>query len=238
MEKKKVLVISAHAVDYVWRCAGTIARYTRAGHQVKIICLSLGARGESDGVWRNNPGITEEEVVERRRKEAIAAAEYLGAEIEIYGWQDHLLTIDRDRMFKLAAELKDYQPDIILSHYVSDPLNADHDNTYRAILEATRSANVAGVFPEKKELKRINLFMFEPDQPDVSRFIPDTYIDITDVMEDKLKAMEIVVSQNYIAPGYINRAEYRGFLAKRVSGQPVKYAEAFVRFLPYVGTEF
>ena len=238
MEKKKVLVISAHAVDFVWRCAGTIARYTRAGHQVKVICLTLGARGESDGVWRANPGITEVEVVERRRKEAIAAAEYLGAEIEIYGWEDHLLTIDKTGVMRLAAEMKDYQPDIILTHYVSDPLNADHDNAHRAVIEATRSANVAGVFPEKPELKRLNVYMFEPDQPDVCGFLPDTYIDISDVMEDKRKAMELVVSQNYIAPGYINRAEYRGFLAKRVSAYPVQYAEAFVRMMPYVGTKF
>lgn len=238
MEQQRVLVISAHAVDFVWRCAGTIANYTAAGHRVKIICLTYGARGESDGVWKNNPGITEEEVIQRRRQEAQNAADCLGAEIEFYGWEDHLLTIDRDRMMRIAAEMKDFQPDIILSHSASDPLNADHDNAHRAVMEAMRSANVAGVFPEKKMLSPLRLYMFEPDQPDVCGYLPNVYIDISDTMEKKKQAMELVMSQNYIAPGYINRAEYRGFLAKRVLGQPVRYAEAFIQLMPHVGKTF
>lgn len=238
MEKQKVLVISAHAVDFVWRCAGTIANYTAAGHQVKVICLTYGARGESDGVWKNNPGITEEEVVARRREEASAAAACLGAEIEFYGWEDHLLVIDRDRMLRIAAEMKDFQPDIILSHSQSDPLNADHDNAHRAVMEAMRSANVAGVFPEKKLVSPLRFYMFEPDQPDVCNYIPNAYIDISESMEKKKEAMELVVSQNYIGPGYVNRAEYRGFLAKRVLGSSVRYAEAFLCMMPYVGKMF
>lgn len=236
--KKNVLVVSAHAADFVWRCSGTIANYAKAGNTVKIIALSYGARGESDEVWRRNPGITEQEVREIRHKEAENVAAYLGAQIDFYGWDDHLIVIDRDRMLRLAADMKDYQPDIILSHSKSDPLNADHNNVHRAVMEAMRSANVPGVFPEKKEMKRRNFFMYEPNEADISEFHPNTYIDITDSMDIKRKAMELMESQNYLAPSYILRAEYRGMQAKKALGKPVKYAEAFMSLMPYVGTEF
>ena len=34
MKGKKVLVISAHAADYVWRAGGTIAKYIKHGADV------------------------------------------------------------------------------------------------------------------------------------------------------------------------------------------------------------
>lgn len=233
-----MLVVSAHAADFVWRCSGTIANYVKAGHQVKIICLSYGARSESDGLWRKNPNLTEDEVRNIRRQEAQNVANYLGAEIDFYAWDDHLLVVDRERMLRLAGDMKDFQPDIILSHSISDPLNADHNLAHQTVMEAMRSANVAGVYPNKKELKQRNLFMFEPNEAEISEFSPDTYIDITDTIEVKKKAMDLMVSQSYLASGYILRAEYRGMQARKALGKDVKFAEGFIRLMPTVGTEF
>jgi len=47
-----VLVFSAHAADFVWRAGGTIALYASRGHRVRILCLSHGERGESQGAWK------------------------------------------------------------------------------------------------------------------------------------------------------------------------------------------
>ena len=43
---KKVLVVSAHAADYVWRSGGTIAKYIKHGAEVHVVVLSFGIRGE------------------------------------------------------------------------------------------------------------------------------------------------------------------------------------------------
>ena len=48
IEGKKVLVVSAHAADYVWRAGGTIAKYIKHGAQVHVVVLSFGVRGESN----------------------------------------------------------------------------------------------------------------------------------------------------------------------------------------------
>ena len=44
IEGKKLLVVSAHAADYVWRSGGTIAHYLKHCAKVKVVCLSVGVR--------------------------------------------------------------------------------------------------------------------------------------------------------------------------------------------------
>ena len=130
MDQKNVLVISAHAVDFVWRAGGTIARYAKNGHRVKIIDLTLGQRGESQSLWKANPDMTEEKAMEIRREEARAAAEILGAEIVFYDWKDHLLMFTREMMEQITADVMEFQPDIVLTHSASDPLNEDHTRAH------------------------------------------------------------------------------------------------------------
>lgn len=238
MEKKKILVLSAHAVDFIWRCGGTIARYAKAGHEVKIVDFTFGSRGESDQVWRENPTITEPEVRTRRRGEAAEAAKILGASIDFYDWEDHLLVIDREGVMRIASDIKDFHPDIILTH-TEDPLNPDHTAANHAVMAALRSAQVYGVYPEKPVVTTTNIYMFEPDQPELAGFNPDYFIDITDVMDQKIAAMQVVASQQHLLKNYTNRAEYRSYLAKRLACDPgIRYAEAFVRFMPQVGKFF
>lgn len=240
MEKEKVLVISAHAVDFVWRCGGTIAQYAANGHQVKVVDITFGERGESNDVWIQNPGINERDVVEIRRKEATKCAEILGAEIEFLDWHDHLLDYDNARITKLAEIIKEFHPGIVLTHWEKDPLNYDHPNTSKATQAALRLAQVRGaVHPEWAPTSGVRTFMFEPDQPEFCDFKPDVYIDITDVMDKKLEAMNSIVAQEYLIKNYTARGEYRAYLAQRQSGKKdIKMAEAFKRFNCYVGKSF
>lgn len=229
---------SAHnAVDFVWRAGGTIAQYAKNGNPVKIIDLTFGQRGESQSVWKSNPGITEDKVAEVRKLEAEAAAKALGADISFYGWKDHLLLFTREMIEQMTADIMDFQPDIVLTHSESDPLNEDHTNTYKAVLAALRGANVSGVFPEKKPTKQVEIYTFEPDEPDVCQYLPDIYIDITDVQDIKAEAMAQIPAQAFMASDYTTRSMYRAALARRfVPG--IKYAEAFKRVTPHVGKEF
>ena len=70
---KKILVIGAHAADFVWRAAGTIAVTTSQGGQARVIALSYGERGESGELWKE-PNQTVENVKRIRHEEASAAA--------------------------------------------------------------------------------------------------------------------------------------------------------------------
>lgn len=248
MRQKRVLVVSAHAVDFVWRAGGTIANYTQAGCPCKIIDLSVGARGESESIWKKNPGISEEEVVAIREREAKTCARILGCEIDIYGLKDHLLVIDRDTILRLAEDIRAFSPDIALIHSEYDAFNPDHDAAHKAAMAALRSANVTGTFPGSTPTKQVDIFCFEPDQAIACKFYPNTYIDVTPSWDIKLKAMQSVPSQAFMCTAYAMRTEFTGLLVSKfgegstkhgnATHEGVKYAESFVRITPWVSQFF
>lgn len=45
MKNNNLLVVSAHAGDFICRAGGTIAKYVKEGANVTLIILSYGARG-------------------------------------------------------------------------------------------------------------------------------------------------------------------------------------------------
>ena len=85
-----VLVFSAHAADFVWRAGGAIALYVSRGCRVRILCLSFGERGESQGAWKQ-AGMTLERAKAIRRAESERAAGLLGAEVRFFDAGDYPL---------------------------------------------------------------------------------------------------------------------------------------------------
>ena len=87
-DNKSVLVISAHAADFVWRCGGAIALHQKRGYDVTIACLSFGERGESAKLWKKG-NMSLDEVKAVRRDEAEAAAAALNAhDIQLFDFGD------------------------------------------------------------------------------------------------------------------------------------------------------
>src|SRR5215218_151436 len=74
-----LLVVSAHAGDFVWRAGGAIALAAERGERATVVCLSFGERGESARAWREGRSL--EEIKAIRREEAESAAAALGADV-------------------------------------------------------------------------------------------------------------------------------------------------------------
>ena len=238
-DKPSVLVISAHAVDFVWKCAGTMARYAQNGSKVRVIDLTFGERGESGEVWKSRKGVTEDEGKKIRKEEAENACRILGAEVRFLDWGDHPLEINRERIMRLVDEMREFQPNIILTHHTEDPLNPDHPATAEAFLKALRCARQPGVNPGTPVLGPCKTFLFEPSEAEFCNFTPDVYIDISDVMDIKNKAIDAVLSQRYLHEPLRIKAEFRGYLAGRIGGNKgITHAETFKRFNAYVGKYF
>src|SRR5215831_2233249 len=100
---QKVLVISAHVADFVWRAGGAIALYSSRGHKVRILCLSYGERGESQGLWKKE-GMTLDHVKKVRQGEGIRAAAVLGAEIRFFDTGDYPLKVTDKLVDDLVQE--------------------------------------------------------------------------------------------------------------------------------------
>lgn len=234
MTSQRLLVVGAHSADFVWRSAGAIATHTAAGGEAKVVALSYGERGESGELWKE-PGQTEEKVKQIRHEEASAAAGIVGADFEGFDLGDYPLRINDEAIDRLSALIRDYAPEIILTHPAKDPFNPDHPAAAAAVARARLLAAGAGVAAAFKTVPPSQLLAFEPHQPDLCEFVPTEFVDITAVFELKLAAMKEMKAQQYLQGYYAQRAEHRANHARKVSGQKeVRYAEAFQRLLPKV----
>ena len=186
---KTLLVIGAHSADFVWRAAGTIAVITSQGGSATVVALSYGERGESGELWKE-PGQTVENVKRVRHEEAVAAAAAVGATFRCLDLGDYPLTITDAAMAQLVALFRDLQPNIVLTHTPVDPFNPDHPVASQAVQRARLLAAGAGVASAFKRIIPPDLYFFEPHQPELSEFVPNTFVDITPVMDQKLKAMQ------------------------------------------------
>jgi 4-oxalomesaconate hydratase len=231
---KKLLVIGAHSADFVWRASGTIAVTTSQGGSATVIALSYGERGESGELWKEADQ-TVENVKRIRHEEAEVAAEAVGASFRCLDLGDYPLNITNAAMDQLVELIRETQPDIILTHTPVDPFNPDHPVAFQAVQRGRLLASGAGVASAFQRIIPPDLYLFEPHQPELCEFIPNTFIDITPVMDKKIKAMECMQAQSYLQSYYTELASRRGNHARRISGMAeVKYAEALQRTLPWV----
>jgi 4-oxalomesaconate hydratase len=234
VSSSRLLVVSAHSADFVWRAAGAIATVTTAGGTAEIVALSYGERGESGELWKEE-GQTEERVKAIRHAEAETAAAALGAGFRAFDLGDYPLVLDAAGIDRLTELIRDVEPTTILTHASKDPFNPDHAVAYEATVQARQLASGAGVASAFKTIAPPEFLLFEPHQPELCDFVPTTFLDITPVWEKKLAAMEAMGAQSYLRQYYTERAGHRANHARRISGRSdVRYAEAFMREIPVV----
>ena len=232
-----ILVISAHAADFVWRAGGAIALYAGRGYRMRILCLSYGERGESERLWRQ-PGMTVERVKELRQAESEKAAALLGAEIRFFDSGDYPLRVSDELIHEMVTEFRLVQPAFVLTHSFADPYNSDHPEASNLTLRTRIYAQAAGYPAEGKPLGAPPVFLFEPHQPEQCGFKPEVLLDITPVFDRKRQAMEAMEAQEHLWEYYTDLARRRGTQAARNSGRKeIKYAEAYQRVYPQVSGE-
>ena len=230
-----LLVISAHAGDFVWRAGGAIALTAAAGARAKVVCLSYGERGESARAWREGKNL--EEIKAVRRAEAEQAAAALGAEIEFLDAGDYPLLETQELTDRLVHVYREFEPAVVLTHTLTDPYNGDHPAAARMAIQARILAQAIGYEAPGEPLGAPPVFHFEPHQPEQCDFRPDTLLDITPVFDRKRKAMECLPAQQHMWDYYTDLAKRRGVQLKRNAGPNLGLphtcmAEAFVRLYP------
>jgi 4-oxalomesaconate hydratase len=231
---RKLMVIGAHSADFVWRAGGACAVTTTNGGEARVIALSYGERGESGELWKEE-GQTIENVKHVRHGEAERAARALGASFECLDLGDYPLNIDPDRLNLISEKIREFGPDVLITHTDTDPFNPDHPVAYAAVNRARGLAAGAGVSSAFKTITPPAFYLFEPHQPELCNFTPNTFVDITHVMEAKRTAMQEMQAQKYLQTYYDQRADQRGNHARRSSGnQEIRQAEAFQRVTPNV----
>lgn len=233
--KKRLLIVGAHSGDFVWRAAGTIAKTIEEGGATLVIALSYGERGESGELWKEDPNRTEESVKIIRHEQASKAAAILDTPIQFLDWGDYPMLLTDDRIKQLTTIIGDFEPNVILTHSEKDPFNPDHPLAFQAVQRARLLSSGAGVPSAFKNIDPPAWYSFEPHQPELSGFLPDTFIDISSVMDKKIAAMSCMGAQNYLKDYYAELASRRANHARRISGKKdIKFAEAHQSQVPRI----
>lgn len=239
-----LLVVSAHAGDFVWRAGGAIAAAALRGERVTVVCLTYGERGESASQWLEGKALDEIKAV--RRAEAEAAAAGLGADIRFLDLGDYPLVESPEAVAQLVDVFRRAQPTVVLTHTLRDPYNGDHPAAARMALQArvlAQAIGVAsseGVYPSTDDIIGAPpVFFFEPHQPEQCDFAPDVLLDITDAFDRKRAAMECLPAQKHMWDYYTDLAVRRGVQVKRNAGPNLglphsTMGEAYVRYYPQV----
>jgi LmbE family N-acetylglucosaminyl deacetylase len=205
--KLKIVCVGGHPDDPESGCAGTLARYADLGHSVAVIYLTRGERGIR--------GKELEETAAIRTEEAKEACKLMGARAVFAGQIDGATEINKTRVEELSRLIAAEAPDVLFTHWPIDT-HMDHQAasmlTFRSYLALSKKPQLA---------------FFEVNTGSQTEgFFPNTYVDISSVVERKKSALFAHKSQNGEAIWKQHHeivANFRG----REAG--CKAAEAFVQ---------
>jgi len=205
----KVVCIGAHPDDPETGCGGTLAKFSRAGHEITIIYLTTGEAGIK--------GKSHDAAAAIRRKEGEAACKILKAKPVFVGQIDGNTVVDNSWYDKIRQLLVSEKPDILFTHW---PIDSHKDHLATSILTQKAYLQMGAEFP---------LYFYEVCTGEQTQnFFPTDYIDITDFRDQKRKAVFCHVSQGFVSNEYYQldhglMEDYRGLTIR------VKAAEAFVK---------
>ena len=228
-----LLVVGAHAADFVWRAAGTIAIHTAAGWRATVVALSYGERGESGDLWKE-PSQTVENVKRIRHEECARAASEIGAEFLPFDLGDYPLQVPGAAVERLVDVMREVRPDVLVTHTPVDPFNPDHPVAHATADRARKIAmGAAGVASAFVTIPPPRVYVFEPHHPEQCGFRPDTFVDCTPVAVRKEAAMAAMAAQSYLRDHYRQRGEQRAVQSRYFGARPeTRFVEAFQSMTP------
>ena len=193
--KLDILAIAAHPDDVELSCAGTLIRHALAGQAVGVLDLTesqLSTRGS----------------VELRQQEAKNASTVMGLKVRMNaGMEDGFFRNDEEHQRHLIKYIRYFRPEIVLGNSLSDR-HPDHSRAGRLIADACFYSGLQkiqteweGQLQEAWRPKRVYHYIQD-------RFLePDFIVDIADVFNKKMEAINCYSSQFY-NPGSDEPATY------------------------------
>lgn len=217
---KRILVIAPHADDEVLGCGASIARHVAEGDRVMAAVMTNASVGA--------PELFSADAVARVREEARCAHEVLGIR-QTWFFDFPAPCLDQHPQYKLAQRIGELvaetRPDTVYVPHRGD-LHLDHGIVFSAALVACRP------FPESSVH---NIYAYEtlsetewahPFGDDA--FMPNHFVDVSEVFPKKLEAMRCYASQLRAFPHSRSLEAIAALSAFRGATVSVAHAEAFM----------
>jgi bacillithiol biosynthesis deacetylase BshB1 len=226
--KLDVLAIGSHPDDVELGCSGTLISEVKRGKKVGIIDLTQGELGTRG-------------TIETRYQEAADAAMIMGIAVrENLKMRDGFFKNDEEHQMQLIKILRKYQPEIVIGNVLEDR-HPDHgragwliyDACFLSGLKQIKTTGDDGKEQEKWRPKMLLHYIQD-------RFYePDIIVDISDVWEQRVKAIQAYKTQFFTANSdsnepqtYISSPDFMEALTARARSLGkrigVKYGEGFL----------
>lgn len=178
-----IIVIVAHPDDADIFCGGTLAKHIDRGDDVTIIHMTRGELGTAD----NN----EAEITAIREEETRRSGKELGASVEFLDFQDGRVTYSMENRLEIVETIRKHDPNLVLTHF-QDDMHPDHRVTSKLVTDAYYMVSLPLVETASAPCDPSNVYYF--GKP-TSSFEPETYVDISEQIDRKMRAIERHKSQ-------------------------------------------
>jgi LmbE family N-acetylglucosaminyl deacetylase len=224
LEIQRAMVVYAHPDDAEFGLAGTMAKWARAGVEITYCMVTNGASGSDD------PNMTREKLRDTRYAEQREAAKILGVKNCVFlGYEDGYLYPTLEVRRDVARQIRIHKPDVLFTmdptlriggNYINHP---DHIAAGEVTLRSINpDASTRNMFPELWKEEHL-----EPHKPKALFLLAfgeaDTVVDISDVIDTKIKAL--LAHKSQLFPGAEDMI--RGWAKETGKAKGYKAAESF-----------
>ena len=241
----RILCIGAHPADAFDQSGGTMAHHASRGDYVACVVITHGARvhdaviSEEMSHRSEIPDAPEllKLMAERsdvKVNEVRAAGKILGFEdVYFLGEDDAVLIVTEDLVRRLARLIREVRPDVVLTHFPKEGDGVTNAHAIAGQVAIRASSFAGGVDPgDRNPPHRVaQTFFFGIAQrssvwDSEGGYYNDVFVDITDVVDKKLAALDALVSQGYGGAYARKRIETSDGAFGAAAG--TAYAEAFI----------
>ncbi len=230
---KTAFAIAAHPDDIEFFMSGTLIRLADVGYEIHYMNVANGCCGTTQ--------FDAETIARMRRGEAMSAAASIGAVFHESICNDLEVFYDRPTLMKLASIVREVAPEIVLTHSPSDYME-DHMNTSRLAVTAAFARGMPNfpVDPPRPSVDQIvTVYHAQPfsHRDPLRRLVqPDFFVDVTDVVEQKVamlaehKSQKRWLDESQGHDSYLETLRELDRECGRMSGR-FEYAEGWRRHL-------
>ncbi len=252
-----ILIVAGHPADMFDHCGGTMLHHIKAGDHVTCCTITQGLRIHDEVIYdmfradkfKNYSEEEIDKILEERRevkyREVKEACALFGmTDIRFLEFDDEILRVTPSMVSKLAMLIREVQPDLVITHwpYQENSFANHHAVTGQLTLAAIAAAHGINFEQGTPSWNVAQVaYMICPADYECQcatqlgkTAYPNFFVNIEDVIDLKVKAVNCMKSQKYNTPGYPQKTvEY--WCGNIGSGMRLSYAEGFVIEYPEIG---
>jgi LmbE family N-acetylglucosaminyl deacetylase len=248
-----ILCVGGHPADTFDSAGGTLAHHVANGDAVTVVALTAGTRIHdvviSDTLRfeeripdANDLAALMAERAAVKEDEVRRACAFLGiTDVRFFGYDDAVLSVSEELVLRMASLIREIRPDVVVTHHPNElgEYGNHHAMTAQLVLNAIAAAHGVGMGDPNPPHRVAQVFFTVHALVMPSNVLagslawyPDVVVDITDVVEAKVRALDAMRSQQYGGNYARKTIEMVDGALGSVGG--VAYGEGFMTYQPDV----